>query len=124
MLPSDDVIIEHAYLVSRRVRLLAVCGTIDDSERNKVAMRDKLNAAAVESAGSQDIVPIPFLANHPDFPQVTVGFASHSWVIDTHEWIQQNTLPSEMACRIIGLLHGYSGEAIAQFERNQAGWRT
>lgn len=124
MLPSNDVIREHAYLVSRGVRLLAVCGTIDDSERNKAAMRDKLKDAAVESAGSQDIVPIPFLVDHPDSPRVTVGFASHTWVIDAYEWIQRGSVPSEMVCRIIGLLHGYSGEAISQFERNQTGWRT
>ena len=124
MLPSDDVISVHAYLVSREVRLLAAVGTVEDDEYKIDEARMKLHAVATESAGTQALVPIPFLVKDSDLPHVTVGFAAHTWVVELYEWANRDlTVPHEMAMRINGLLHGYSGDAIAEFERHQSGWR-
>lgn len=102
---------------------MAVCGTIDDSVQSQTIVRDKLHEAAVRSVGTQAIVPIPFGGEKPDIKRVTIGFAAFLWVIDVYEWLRQDSVPSGISCKIIGLLHGYSGEAIAQYERHQADWR-
>lgn len=87
MLPSDDAISEHAYLVSRGVRLLAVVGSVENNEESIAEVRDKLHEAATESAGTQAIVPIPFLIENARVPRVTAGFAAHTWIVDLYEWL-------------------------------------
>lgn len=68
-------------------------------------MRQKMQEAAVESAGTQAIVPTPFATKNPVINRVTVGLAAFTWFIDTYDRIQQGSIPSEVACRIFGLLH-------------------
>lgn len=122
-LPPVDVLNEQAYLVARGVRLLAVAGVVEDTIENLVDVRQMLYEASVESAGSQERVPIPFLIKTPGTNLVNLGYASHESVVDVYEWLLGGTLPGQMVIRVMGLLLGYSGEAIAQFECMQAGQR-
>lgn len=122
-LPSVEVVSEQAYLVARGVRLLAVAGVVKDVVENVVDMRQMLYEAAVESAGSQERVPIPFLVKDPDTNLINLGYASHEWVIDVYEWLLGGTVPPQMVSRVMGLLLGYSGDAVAQYECMQAGQR-
>ena len=122
-LPSVEVMSEQAYLVARGVRLLAIVGTVENVLGDVVDVRQMLYEAAVESAGSQASVPIPFLVKDAGTNLVSVGYASHGWVVDVYEWLMSNTVPDQMASRVMGLLLGYSGDAVMQYERVQAGQR-
>jgi hypothetical protein len=122
-LPSVEVMGEQAYLVARGVRLLAIVGVVEDVFDTVVDVRQMLFEAAVESAGSQAYVPIPFLVKNPDTKLIDVGFASHGWVVDVYEWLLAGTVPDQMVSRVMGLLLGYSGDAVAQYEHWQAGQR-
>lgn len=122
-LPSVEVMSEQAYLVARGVRLLAIVGTVENVLETMVDVRQKLYEAAVESAGSQARVPIPFLVEVSGIGRVEVGFASHDWVVDVYEWLLGGDVPDQMVGRVIGMLLGYSGDAVAQYERMQAGQR-
>ena len=122
-LPSVEVMSEQAYLVARGVRLLAIVGTVENMFETVVDVRQMLYEAAVESAGSQAGVPIPFLVKDTGTNLVSVGFASHGWVVDVYEWLLDGTVPDQMVSRVMGLLLGYSGDAVAQYEYMQAGQR-
>lgn len=123
-LPSVEVMKEHAYLVGRGVRLLAIVGSIEDDPYTISEALIMLNETSAESAGSQERVPIPFLVkNPPPLNQITIGFASHAWVVDIYEWLSDKNVPLEMTGRVLGLLLGYSGDAIEQFENRTAGQR-
>ena len=122
-LPPVDVLNEQAYLVARGVRLLAVAGVVEDTIENLVDVRQMLYEASVESAGSQERVPIPFLIKTPGTNLINFGYASHEWVIDVYEWLLDDTVPDQMVSRVMGMLLGYSGEAVAQYECMQAGQR-
>lgn len=122
-LPSAEVMKEQAYLVGRGVRLLAIVDSVENVIETIVDVRQMLNEVAVESAGSQERVPIPFLIKDPHTNWVRIGFAAYVWVIDIYEWLLDGTVPEKMACRVEGLLLGYSGAAIAQYEYMQAGQR-
>lgn len=120
----DELIVDHAYLVARGVRLLAVIGTVRNTEMATDVMNQRLAKIAAESAGTQELYPIPLLMGEEGCEWATVGFASHEWVINAYEWLQGDDVPGDIANRLIGLLHGYSGEAISKFGRNTSGWRT
>lgn len=122
-LPSVGGMNEQAYLVARGVRLLAIVGAVEDDSELVTAARQMLYEAAVESAGSQARVPIPFLMKCSDTNLVDIGFASHEWVVDVYEWILSGCVPDQMVSRVMGMLLGYSGDAIMQYERMQAGQR-
>ncbi|MCY4115482.1 MAG: hypothetical protein OXF55_01170 [Caldilineaceae bacterium] len=102
---------------------MAIVGTVENELETKVVVRQMLYEAAVESAGSQASVPIPFLVEVSGIGQVKVGFASHEWVVDVFEWLLGGEVPDQMVSRLMGLLLGYGGDATAQYERMQAGQR-
>ena len=122
-LPSVEVVSEQAYLVARGVRLLAIVGAVKDDPELVATVSQMLYEAAVESAGSQARVPIPFLTKCSGTNLVDLGFASHEWVVDVYEWILSGYVPDQMVGRVMGMLLGYSGDAIMQYERMQAGQR-
>ena len=122
-LPSAEVMAEQAYLIGRGVRLLAIVGPVEDATDTLVDVRQMLYDAAVESAGSQERTPIPFLIKDPRTNWIRAGFAAHAWVIDVYEWLLTDSVPDQMTSRVLGLLLGYSGDAVAQFEYMQAGQR-
>ena len=122
-LPSDELMREQAYLVSRGVRSLAILGTIENSSENSAVAYERMADIATESAGSQAIVPIPFLVEKPGPNRISFGFASYTWVVNVYQWLSHDPVPPTMVSRILGLLLGYSAEAIAEYERFQTGRR-
>ena len=105
------------------MRLLAIVGTVENVLETMIDVRQMLYEAAVESAGSQASVPIPLLVEVSGTGRVEVGFASHDWVVDVYEWLLGGDIPDQMVGRVTGVLLGYSGDAVAQYERMQAGQR-
>lgn len=123
-LPSIEIMKEQAYLVGRGVRLLAIVGTIEDEPYTISEALIMLNEASVAASGSQERVPIPFLVKNPaPLNRITIGFASHAWVVDVYEWLSEKDVSLKMTGRILGLLLGYSGDAIENFENRTAGQR-
>jgi hypothetical protein len=107
---------EHAYLVSRGVRSLAI---IDSYSVDKVQMLEL--ATRVERFACPGA--IPFVCKGAD-GLVYCGYAASQWVVDLFAWLinsKEGAVPSKQRHRILGLLLGYSPEAIRQFEEQNCG---
>lgn len=64
---------------------------------------------------------IPFVIDHGD-GSASCGFAGAPWVIDLYRWVRLSTdVPQCHRDQIVGLLLGYSTEAIARFDGNRSG---
>lgn len=120
---SDELIVDHAYLVARGVRLLAVIGSIRNTKMATDIMYQRLARVAAESAGTQELFPIPLILGGDGGEWATVGYASHRWVKDAYEWLLGDDVSEFIVNSFVGLLHGYSGGAISRFGRNTSGWR-
>lgn len=111
---------ENAYLVSRGVRLMALVDTVYDGPEEAQRAYDRAYDVASESGAMHALVPIPFAIQSERFDKaVHIGFAAHEWVIDMYRWALSEEVSEENFHRIRGLLLGYSGDAIAAFERFQ-----
>ena len=114
MLP-DEVLIEQEYLISRRVRSLALIGQCDNQEDSMLKIVTKL-----ESISSGDA--IPFVVDRED-GIADYGYATHRWVIDVYKLTIEKCSPipeKDKGC-IIGLLLGYDSESIARFKETANG---
>lgn len=113
----DDTIREHALLIARGVRPMALVDVLhitDQAAADKVHMQ--LMRYASEAGG--DI--LPFVVKSNDVLSYC-GFAAASWVIDLMQFAV-----TDAGCRkhqIIGLLLGYSASAIQYHEDFTAGAR-
>jgi hypothetical protein len=117
-LPSDETIHEQAYLISRGVRPLALVGVVDG---DKVAMLRAYNKLESVRCGlGQAHEPIPVVMQRSDGHWADVGFAARAWVSDTLKWCLENT-PQPHLQRILGLMLGYSPDAIAALEESESG---
>jgi hypothetical protein len=105
---------EHAYLVARGVRPLAI------AEHFFVAETDVLMVATRVERYSESGV-IPWVLDHGNGTG-SCGYASERWPLDLYEWAVR-CAPEEQRERIIGLLLGYSARAIAVFDANATGRR-
>lgn len=115
-LPPDEVIREHAYLVSRGVRAIGLVGhcTARPLDMLKVATRIETLA---------DSGTIPFVIERPD-GVADVGFAAAAWALDLYEWLlSEPAVPENQAHRIVGMLLGYAPDAIRRFEEEKGGRR-
>ena len=114
---------ESAYLVSRGVRLMALVDIIHDDYHKACRAYDQAIDIASGSGAMHALVPIPFaiLSKRYDKGAVHVGYASHGWVIDMYSWALSGEVSEENFHRVRGLLLGYSGDAIASFERFSIG---
>jgi hypothetical protein len=101
LIQADDLLREQAYLVARGVRLLALVGSCEPYEAS--GMPHQL----LTHAGGEPVIPFAT-------PSGTAGYASHAWVVDLIQWA--DTAPRIHRDRILGLLLGYSPDAIRQFE--------
>lgn len=104
---------EHAYLIAREVRPLAIVGHCVADASTMLAIAAELERVAVGSA-------IPFVAPRED-GVADYGFATYRWAIDLLRWAQTDAVPVEQRHRIIGLLLGYSPHAIHRFEEQTCG---
>lgn len=102
----------HAFLVSRGVRLVAEVGLIDPGAENALRAMTLLEASSAPGA-------VPFVV--PDGRGAALaGYAAFAWAIDLYRWTLD--LPDEkQRARILGLLHGYGGEAIRNHEERECG---
>ena len=120
MLPSDKVIKEHAYLVSRGVRPLALIGTVSsDDETAVISAYDKVGEFAGKVGYGLGNQVIPVVSKRKGRHVVDVGFASRKWVAETLNWLYEAEIPEPYYSRIIGMLLGYSTDAIAVYDESQ-----
>ena len=101
----------EAYLVARGVRALAIIGTCPDSPESVQKTYDRLQRLGDDPA-------IPFVVSDSS-GWVAFGFAAHAWVLDLLTF--SDSCPSTQRDRILGLLLGYSSEAIRSFEERHSG---
>lgn len=114
---SADYIEEHAYLVARGVRPMAIVGHVEATERVMLEAASRLEVAAT------GIGTVPFVVRRAD-NMADCGFAAAQWVVDLYEWLAQSTaVPVKHAHRIRGLLLGYSAEAIRAHDEHGSGRR-
>lgn len=102
---SDDVLREQVYLVARGVRPLALAGECDVAETFAVRSRLAVVAAREALAFVRDLGK----------GRAACGFASHAWAIDLFVWASTEA-PALQRDRILGLLLGYSPDAVRRFE--------
>lgn len=103
-----DYLVEHAYLVSRGVRPMALAGHCKADHGLMAQVALKLEEAAEPGA-------IPFVVDRGD-GIADYGFSSTLWALDLLKWVQSDAAPVEHRHRIIGLLLGYSPESIRAHE--------
>ncbi len=110
------VLREHAYLVARGVRSLALAGHAESAAITSLAIASTLEQVAEPRT-------IPFVIDRGD-GFVDFGFASKRWVIELYRWAvteKENAVPDVHRHRILGLLLGYSADAIDAFEEERSG---
>ena len=108
---SEDSIQEQAYLVSRGVRSLALldtCALDETVMANRFVWLNQL-------AGKYMV--IPFVLPREDVPCAMTGYASNPWVVDLLAWSYKQ--PLRQHHRIIGLLLGYSANAIGEHDSRE-----
>ena len=118
---SADLVHEQAYLVSRGVRPLSLIGHIAVESEFDVE-RAKTELMAVRPYGAAEREPIPVVMIRQDRTCADIGFAARAWVVDLLKWLDENA-PTEQQNRIVGLLLGYSADAIASLEELEAGFQ-
>jgi hypothetical protein len=101
LIQADDLLREQAFLVARGVRPLALVGTVEPCQ---VASAPN---TLLRRADGEGVIPFAI-------PSGLAGYASHAWVVDLIQWA--DTAPRIHRDRILGLLLGYSPDAIRQFE--------
>jgi hypothetical protein len=113
--PADETLREYSYLVERGVRPMAsIC--VFKADETLAA----LVYAAIASPGVSGQRAVPFVCRDW-LGRCHCGYASAPWVIDLYRWSQSGQVPECHRHRIVGLLLGYSSEAIGDFERRRAG---
>jgi hypothetical protein len=104
---SDDALLDHAYLVARGVRPLALIGTCANDQAEAVGARLSLLA-------EEGIVPYVIPAARPG--RLACGYGAAPWTVALLRWTLSEECPEAQRDRILGLLLGYSPEAIESFE--------
>jgi hypothetical protein len=116
LVPSSDVLSEHAYLVARDVRPIAIAGHFPSASADALRIATLIEGAAREDA-------VPFVIDHGD-GSGSFGFASNRWALDFYEWaVTDRSIPEQQRHRIIGMLLGYSPVAISRYEESGSGRR-
>jgi hypothetical protein len=111
---SDEVIQEQAYLVARGVRALALIGICPADPLLMLRAATRIEAFA-------DPAVIPFVVDRGD-GVADCGVAGAAWALDLYRWvIASDALPPVQRERIIGLLLGYSADAVRLYEDRMPG---
>lgn len=117
LVPNRDVLAEHAYLVARGVRPLAIAGHFPTGSASLLRI-----ATLIEAAASQEDVT-PFVIDHGD-ETGSFGYAANLWTLDFYEWsVKDRAIPEQQRHRVIGMLLGYSPVAISRYEETGSGRR-
>lgn len=112
---SSELVREHAYLIARGVRPLALVGTC---EAEPAAMQSA--AAQLENAAEPGA--IPFVLERGD-GLADFGFAAGHWALDLFRWVSRadSGIPACQVHRVRGLLLGYGVETIRAFDERTGG---
>ncbi len=110
---SDEVIREHADLISRGVRSIAIIGQFKANPDAMLLVATKVETLAPAEA-------IPFVIDKQDGLAI-YGYARKSWAIDLLQWASSENIPQKQRDRILGLLLGYSVESIAEYCEKNSG---
>jgi hypothetical protein len=117
LVPNADVLAEHAYLVARDVRPVAIAGHFPTESASMLRI-----ATLVESAAPGEEV-VPFVIDHGD-GSGSFGYAGNQWSLDFYEWaVTDRSIPEQQRHRVIGMLLGYSPVAISRYEESGSGRR-
>lgn len=117
LMPNQDVLAEHAYLVARDVRPIAIAGHFHTDGASTLRI-----ATLVEGAAPAEEV-VPFVIDHGDGTG-SFGYAANRWTLDFYEWsVTDRSIPEQQKHRIVGLLLGYSPVAISRYEESGSGRR-
>jgi hypothetical protein len=109
---SDDALLDHAYLVARGVRPVALIGCCPGDLPTAQAVVTRLKTLGAGTA-------IPFVI--PNGGTFAYGYASHAWAVDLLQWAFSDECPEVQRHRIVGLLLGYSPDEIRAFEEHSSG---
>ena len=116
VVPNPDLLAEHAYLVGRSVRPLAIAGHFPTDSASALRIATLIEGAARDDA-------IPFVIDHGD-GSGSFGFAANRWTLNFYEWaVTDGSIPEQQRHRIIGMLLGYSPDAISRYEDAGSGRR-
>src|SRR5688500_6409861 len=110
---ADVIVKEHAYLVARGVRPLALLDDCEAEELQMLRIATRLETYAVPGA-------IPFMIDLGN-GRAASGFAAARWVIALFKWLRTGDLSPEKQHRVLGLLLGYDVESIRRFEEEGSG---
>lgn len=117
LVPHRDVLAEHAYLVARDVRPLAIGGHFPTASASPLRIATLIE----EAAAGEDV--LPFVLDHGD-GSGSFGYAANRTVLDFYEWAASDrAIPEQQRHRIIGMLLGYSPVAISRYEETGCGRR-
>ena len=109
---------EQGYLVSRGVRPLALIGTCDAEPFQMLETYSKLRYMRFGVAQGHE--PIPLVVERKNRGYADYGFAQRAWVAETFQWISEN-VPQPHLNRLLGLMLGYSADAIAAQDECESG---
>ena len=118
MLPSNDTIQEQAYLVSRGVRPLALLETVGSAPIEMLRAYNQLSS--VRTGTGSGVEPIVLVMERKDGTCADVGFAARAWVVETFKWVSDN-VPQPHLNRLLGMMLGYSPDAIAALDEAESG---
>ena len=119
MLPPDELIHHQGYLISRGVRALSLIGTVEANDDEMLRAYNKLQFMEFGTGCGHEPIPA-VMERKGSEPSADVGFAAHSWVVDTLKWASDNA-PQPHLNRILGLLLGYSPAAISALDESESG---
>jgi len=102
----DETVADAAYLVARGVRPLAIVGERLADEFGMIRAMTLLGPYSSDAA-------IPFVVDHGD-GTASWGYSSTAWAIELYRWVRTEEADESRRHQILGLLLGYSPEAIAR----------
>lgn len=112
-IPPKEYIEEHAYLVHRGVRAMAIVGYCEASDANVQAVYFELHERAKGGPRS----PLVFVVTVGGV--LHYGYAARQWAADLYKYAMLEA-PEVQRERIIGLLLGYGADAIDDFDAREA----
>ena len=106
---SDDALTEHACLIGRGVRPMALLGTTREDYPERLIILNNLDKAITSNA-------LSFMLEVED-GCYHYGYVQSPWILDLYKWINSNPEPYRGMVR--GLLFGYSPSEIGHFVTRQ-----
>lgn len=102
-LVADEVLFEHASLIARGVRPMAVAGYCEADELTMKRAHYRAKRASMQ----QSVRIAPFVLDRGD-GVAEYGFAQSGWVLDLYRWALTSDVPAIQRERIESLVFGYS----------------